>query len=104
MDKTLLIIVSLTSAAIGALVSNLIGLLGQWLERRARRKELLLQEALRLADWRIEILKHNADKTNEDIEMEDKIIQTERYYKLLKHLMKKGKLPADFATHGKFPD
>ncbi|SRR5216683_676825 len=96
MDKTLIITLSLTSAAIGALVSNLIGLFGQWRERKARRQELLLDKAIVFANWRWEIVKHNATVEKRYVEVSDLVVATEKYYQLLNELMKTGKLPDDY--------
>jgi len=45
--------VVLTSAAVAAVVSGLFTFVSQWLERRARRKELLLKTA---TDWAVKHL------------------------------------------------
>lgn len=46
----------LGSAAVGALVSSIITLIGQAVERRARRRELLLSKSIELAELHICLL------------------------------------------------
>ena len=100
MDRIQLAGLVLGCAAIGALVSSAINAFSQWLERKARREEMLLEKAMSLADWRFEIAKHNAVAAKRYVEMSDKIVATEAYYKLLEHLMKHGELPSAFKEDG----
>jgi hypothetical protein len=103
MDKTQLTAVFLSSAAIGALVSAGITALSQWRERKSRREEVLLEKAIGLADWRFEIAKHNAITAGQSVEMSDKIIAAEGYFKLLKYLLRHGELPAEFKRNDTIP-
>ena len=64
-------------------------------ERSANRKQLLVQEAGRLADWRLEIAKTQSDKYDKPIALTDPIVLMESYYKFLTHLWKHGELPDD---------
>jgi hypothetical protein len=93
MNKTQLVLTLLGSAAIGALVSSVITAFAQYLDRRARRQELLLKEALELAQWRIDVMVANLK--GQRGELKDKIVLAETYYGYLQHLMEHGKLPDD---------
>lgn len=81
----------LTSAAVGVLVSSLVNLLGQYLERRSRQDEMLFQKALELAiaqrDFRV-ALADNAGTTAT-------LVNAETNLRYLKSLMNTGKLPSD---------
>ncbi len=90
----------LTSAAVGVLVSSIITLVGQSLERRARRSELLLVKALELAAARREFVTKVADATGATATIPDDAINAETYLRWLKSLLNTGKLPPD-ADRGK---
>ena len=94
MDKTQLILALIGSAAIGALVSSLITVAGQYFERKARRQELLLKEALGLAQWRVDLAVAQTGPGQRAI-LTDKVVLTETYYGYLQHLMEHGRLPND---------
>lgn len=83
----------LTSAGIAAIVSGAITLLGQFFERRSRRRELLLTEALRLARARSQMTLEVAEKTKSKAVIHDDIALAERYYQWLAELLKYGALP-----------
>lgn len=93
-----LIIAIVSAAGIGALISTGVSELGRWRERKSRREELLLEKAIVFANWRWEIVKHNANVSKEYIEVSDLIVSTEGYYQLLAKLMKTGKLPEGFKS------
>ena len=95
MDKTQFIGVILGSAAVGALVSSLITLFGQYHERQSRREELLLERAMELAEGKIQLAKERARTSSSTHYVQDKIVLTETYYKWLKYLLKHGDLPDD---------
>jgi hypothetical protein len=61
----------ITSAAVGAVVSALLTLAGQYFERRSRRKELLLSKAIELAFRRTDIVKEVAFKTGRHVAFKD---------------------------------
>lgn len=90
---TLLLI--LTSAGVAALVSGLLTFAGQWLERRARRRELLLAKAIELSIERTRFLTDLAQKLGRDIEIQDNAMLAEVYYQWLLHLLDNDKLPVD---------
>ncbi len=64
-------------------------------ERAASRKQLLMQEAGRLADWRLTLYQKMSDKNNAPITLTDPIVLMEGYYQFLTNLWKHGKLPDD---------
>jgi len=86
----------LTSAGIGALVSSLATLGGQALERKARRRELVLAKAMELAkartDLALEVSRRQPDKV---AAFRDPAVMTEKYFQWLEHLLQKGALPPD---------
>ena len=84
-----------TSAAVGVLTSGILTLIGQRLERRARRDELLLQEALKLARLKRELTLEVAKFNRQDAVLADDIIGAETYFRWLKALLDTGKLPDD---------
>lgn len=90
-----LIIALIGAAAIGALVSSLITLVGQWFERKSRREELLLAKAIELTDRRLELVMKAAQTTKISVEFSDPAVMSETYYQWLKHLMRHDKLPDD---------
>jgi|WetSurMetagenome_2_1015567.scaffolds.fasta_scaffold08675_2 hypothetical protein len=81
-----------TSAAVGAVVAAGINLIGQMLERRARRKEMLVAKAIELAIHRTDMILHLSKETGRGAEMIDSAVNAVGYYKLLDHLWRKGKL------------
>jgi len=85
----------LTSAAVGVLVSSVLTLIGQSLERRARRNELLLTEALKLAAARREFVMEVVEKTGGTASLVDDAINAETYFRWLKSVLETGKLPPD---------
>ena len=85
----------LTSAAVGVLVSGIVTLIGQGIERRARREELLLREALGLAKLKREVTLLAAKASSVSAILTDDVIVAETYFRWLKILMETGKLPAE---------
>jgi hypothetical protein len=88
-------LVVLTSSAGGVLVSSVVTLLGQLLERRARRDELLLTKACEMAAHRTALAVQVAKDAGVGVSLQDDVINAETYYRWLKELMKSGKLPPD---------
>lgn len=85
----------LTSAAVGVLVSGLITLLGQYLERSARRKELLLTKALEMAIRKSDLLMKTVEVSGGRATLLDEVITSEIYLRWLESLLKSGKLPPE---------
>ena len=85
----------LTSAGVAAFVSGLIAFVGQWLERRSRRRELLLAKAIELAVERTRFLTELAEKRGRPIDILDNAMLTEVYYQWLLHLLDHDELPSD---------
>jgi hypothetical protein len=90
----------LTSAGVAAFVSGLITLVGQHLERRARREEILIQKALEIAVHRSGLALDVAKSTGVEASLYDEVINAATYYRWLKELLYKGVLPED-AQHRK---
>lgn len=95
MDSNLLPTV-ITSAAVGALASAVVAFVGQGLERRARRKELLLAKAIELAVGRRELVMRVAEASGKTADLWDDATVAAEYYGVLKHLLDKGDLPEGF--------
>jgi hypothetical protein len=109
--------VALLSAAVGAAISSLAIILNGAFERRARlreaglehqareresarereanRKQVLMEEAGKLADWRLETLKRNSELTGIPVLLPEAVVVMEKYYEWLTHLWEHGKLPSD---------
>ena len=86
----------LTSAAVGALASSMVTLVGQLLERRSRRNELLLAKALEMAIRRTDVLLEAIKISGKgSARLPDEVINAETYFRWLKSLLVSGKLPAD---------
>ncbi|SRR5258708_1967314 len=92
----------LTSAAVGVLVSSVVTLIGQRLERRARRDELLLVKAVEMAAARREFVMEVVEKSGATASLVDDAINAETYFRWLKSLLEMGKLPPD-ADKGRRP-
>jgi hypothetical protein len=90
----------LTSAAIGVLFSSFFTLLGQYLDRRSRRNELLLAKALEMAIRKSDISLEAAKLSGRNVILPDEVISAETYLRWLKSLLRSGNLPAD-ADKGK---
>jgi hypothetical protein len=89
-----------TSAAIGAVAAAAINVVGQTLERRSRRKELLLAKAVELAMERVRFAFEVAKASGQSASLVDPGITCAGYYKWLRHLLDHGELPTD-AVHKK---
>jgi len=85
----------LTSAAVGVLVSGVVTLIGQYLERRARRNELLLTKAIEVSIHRSNIATQLARDAGVKVSLVNEVINAETYFRWLKSLLDKGKLPPD---------
>lgn len=85
----------LTSAAVGALVAQLVQLAGQWAERRARRRELIFRFAVEAARATNEMTLQVARESNRPAMLKDSIVMAASYYPLVEHVFDKGGLPPD---------
>jgi len=88
-------LIILTSAGIAALVSGIIALFGQMLERRARRRELLLTKSIELAIQRTDLAERFAKTEGAPVTLLDHAQLAEVYYQWLSHLVDHGELPPD---------
>ncbi|MBP8708143.1 MAG: hypothetical protein KBH94_05440 [Caldisericia bacterium] len=90
------IAIVLTSSGVAALISGLITLLGQYLERRNRRDELIFTKALEMAYERSKmILDTKKTQPGIKVKLHDNIYLAETYYRWLNYLYSHGKLPDD---------
>jgi hypothetical protein len=77
-----------------------VNLVGQGIERRSRRKELLLAEAVELAVERVRFSFEVAKAANESAALADPGITCATYYKWLRHILDTGELPRDAVHKG----
>jgi hypothetical protein len=84
-----------TSAAVGGIVGSGINFLGQVLERKSRRKELLLGKSVELAIERERFVYQLAKDDNREAIFGDPAIYCATYYRWLEHLLDKRELPAE---------
>lgn len=94
MDMTIII----ASAAVGAIVAALINLIGQYFERRSRRKELLLSKAVEMAIERARFTFDVAKASNASADIPDQAVMAATYYQWLEYLLDRGKLPSTANT------
>ncbi len=85
----------ITSAAVGAVAAGVVNLIGQLLERRSRKKELLLAKAVDLAVERVRFAFEVAKESQQRASLADPGITCGEYYKWLRHLFDHGELPLD---------
>ncbi len=85
----------LTSAAVAAIVSSVATLLGQKLERRGRRRELLFEKAFELARGLRARAEKRAAASVQKVAVQDDLVSAETYYKWLQVLWDTGSLPDD---------
>ena len=91
-----LIIAVAGAAGIGALVSSVVNLAGQFFERQSRRKELLLAKSVELAISWSTIKVDIAKSTNQSPFIENPTALTEINYKCLVGLIKHGEIPSKY--------
>jgi hypothetical protein len=82
----------LGSAAVGALVSSLITFLGQMIERKARRKELLLSKSIELAELHVKLLQDAMSATGGVVDIQPYIFYTRSHNRELESLLSTRKL------------
>lgn len=81
----------LTSAAVGAIVATLGQIVGQWLERRQRERELVFKFSVDAAAVRRE----HARQSGRPFLDRDPLYIAAEFYPLVQHLYRKGQLPDD---------
>ena len=99
MDMTTLITI-ITSAAVGALASSILSLIGQHLERKSRREELLMVKAIDLAMHKTDLVKELTIKLDKSATIHDTVFLAAEYYKDLRHLIKRGGLRPETISKG----
>lgn len=82
----------LGSAAVGALTSSIISLIGQAVERRARKRELILSKSIELAELHVSLLKDAASATGGVVDIQPYIFYTRWHHRELEQLLDKSKL------------
>lgn len=90
------LLIIITSASVGALISTSITLLGQYFERKSRRKELLLSKAIEMGLSKTEFAAKVAKDFHKTIILTDAVILAAAYYKELSVLLKTENLSKDF--------
>lgn len=85
----------ITSAAVGGIAGSAISFVGTILERRSRRKEMLLSKAVELAIHRFESLIRVAKETGRSTNLQDPAVMSATYFRWLEHILDKGTLPSD---------
>jgi hypothetical protein len=86
----------LTSAVISALIASILNLVGQQVERRARRRELIFTKSVELARENREFIAKAAKETGQAARIHDYVVYAEMYYWLLTGLHDEGKLPKNW--------
>ena len=76
-------------------MSGAMTLVGQHLERRARRDELLLTKALKMAIRKNEVTIKAVELSGGRGTLQDEVISAEVYLRWLKELLYNGELPPD---------
>jgi hypothetical protein len=84
------ILIVITSASVGVLISSIITSVGLYFERKSRREELLLSKALELAITKTALIKDIAKETKGTAILHDYVINAAKYYKDLKLILKTG--------------
>jgi hypothetical protein len=86
----------LTSAVISAVIASVFGLIGQAIERRARRRELLFVKSVELAKENREFVMRVAKELGTGARIHDYAVYAEMYFWLLTELHDKGRLPPNW--------
>jgi hypothetical protein len=90
-----------TSAAIGGVVGSAITFVGQILELKSRRKELLLAKSVELAIDKARFVWQAAEKQGVEADISDPAINCATYFGWLEYLLDKGKPPPDAIAKSK---
>jgi hypothetical protein len=85
----------ITSAAVGGVAGSAITFLGQVLERKSRRKEILLAKSVELAIDRARFVYEVARQEEAAADIGDPAINCAIYFRWLKYLLDKGELPPE---------
>jgi hypothetical protein len=95
----------LTSAAVSTIIAGIASLIGQAVERRARRKELIFVKAVELAKANRDYMLQLGKDMGGGVTIHDYAPYAEMYYWLLQELEDKGKLPKNWQQEikEKFP-
>ncbi len=97
MDKTALMGLVLGSAAVGALVSSVMALIGQKLERSARQKELLLKSSVGMTHKFMEFGINDFD-LGPNPQVLPSIVYTRWFHRQLTLLLNEGTLDRELET------
>lgn len=87
--------IAAVSGAVGVLVASIISMISMHLERKARKKELLVNKSIDVAFQWAELLRLLCADRHEKLEIVDPIVNTETYHRWLSQLWKDGTLPKD---------
>ncbi len=90
------LIIIITSAVTGALVTSIMTIVGQWRERRARQKELIFTKAFDLARRRNENVFATSRETSRSAAIVDEMVMAKDYYDAAKKLFDAGELTDKF--------
>lgn len=86
----------LTSAVISATIASIFAIIGQAIERKARRKELLFVKSVELAKENREFIAMVAKETGQGACIHDYVVYAEMYCWLLTKLFDEGHLPQNW--------
>lgn len=90
-------LIALLSAFIGAFVSSVVSglmtMFGQYLERKSRQRELLLVKAIELAVERRKLIVETAEKEGLPAGLVPDIYTAAEHMTWLEHILRKGQLP-----------
>lgn len=84
-----------TAAAVGSIASSAITLIGQHLERIARRRELLLTKAIELARIKNDRTVQVTIASRSQAKIDDEVYLARAFFEELEHLFRAGKLPVN---------
>jgi hypothetical protein len=88
-----IVVTVVTSAAVGAVVSSISVLIGQMLERRARRREIILSKAIELALRRTDLEMELFERVGGPTRPREYSEVAAEYYRVVEHLFDTGRLP-----------
>jgi hypothetical protein len=91
----------LGSAAVGALTSSIITLIGQSIERQSRKRELLISKSIDLAVLQVNLYKDAAVSNGQKVDLMPYIFYARWYHKELENLHSKSKLSSALETQYK---
>jgi len=91
----------LGSAAVGALTSSVITLIGQSIERQSRKRDLLLSKSIDLAVLQVNLYKDAATMNKQKVDLMPYIFYARWYHKELANLHSTSKLSPDLEAQYK---